>query len=77
MRDRGVGSDDEVDILHHRRTIQERIGSRIKIISQALDRELAVRRLHLNRLLILHETDQPNPIDCRKRRETGHWDRSF
>src|ERR1019366_3679064 len=62
-----------IDILNHCRAIHERVGSRIKIISQTFDHEPAIFRLHLDRLLILHETDQPNAADCRERRETRKW----
>jgi hypothetical protein len=66
---RGIRSDNYVEILHHSRTIHERVGSRIKIISQTLDHKSAIFRLHLDQILILHETDQPNAVDCRERRE--------
>jgi hypothetical protein len=75
MGDRGIGSDDEIDIFHHRRAIQERVYSRIKIISETLDRKLSPCCFYLERILILHETDQTDAANCREWREALQWDR--
>jgi hypothetical protein len=59
MRERGIRSHDEVEALHRRRTIHERVRSGIEIASQALDREPPARRcFHLDGGLIFHEADQ-------------------
>src|SRR5262245_42290950 len=60
MCDRGVACDDQVEVLHHGRSIDKCVGSAVEFITQRFDVTLRRQTTELIQSVVLLEADQSN-----------------
>jgi len=77
VRDGRVGSDEQVEVLEHRRRVQEGPGRFVQPPAQVRDRELAAQRVKLIETGVLLDAEKPHSRNLRQDFVIRQWDRSM